>query len=446
MILPRLLAATKIPGQPLTSDGLAEWFAGAATETASGVRVTPENALRVSTVYACISLIAETIGSLPSHLLLEREDRRAPAPVSPLSRVLTEEPNPELEAGEFWEQMVGWKLLRGNALAWIDTSPSTGELQALWPIPWNRVTPARAPSGELAFLVRLGQTERVGDRPSGEEFGLLAREVLHFRDFGLGPIGISRIAQAAEGIGVAVAAEEYQARFYANDARPGGFLVAPGMLDETAWKRLRNRWKGLHEGAKRAHMVGLLEGGLDWKDAGVPPKDAQFLELRRFQVTDITRWFRVPPHMIGDVERSTSWGTGIEQQGIGFVVYTLTTHISRLERVTRARLLRPVDPALFQRFNVAGLLRGDVKARYEAYAIGRQWGFLSVNDIRRLEDLPPVAGGDTYLQPLNMAPSGAEMAELLEFTRHLASAGVPLEPPGTVTLGGPSGGNGRAQD
>ncbi|HXF71502.1 MAG TPA: phage portal protein [Actinomycetota bacterium] len=400
-LLGELLGARKSPGRHPSDPVVAEWFSSHASETAAGVRVSPESALRLSAVYACVSLIAETIGSLPAHLLLEDGRFRRRAVGHPLERTLTERANPEMEAGEFWEQMVGWKLVRGNALAWIETARD-GTV-ALWPIPWHRVRVARTSSGRLAYLLRLTAADHVGSLPAETEVALLQEEVLHIRNWGLGPVGLSPIAQAAEAIGLASAAEEYGARFFAQDARPGGYLKVPGNMDEQTWAKLRARWRELHEGAKRAHVVGLLEGGMDWVKVGVSPEEAQFLELRRFQVADIARMFRVPPHMIGDVERSTSWGSGIEQQGIGFVTYTLRTHLTRLERVVRTRLLA-AEPGLFLRWNVSGLLRGDVKSRHEAYAIGRQWGWLSVNDIRALEDMDPVEGGDAYLQPLNMAP------------------------------------------
>lgn len=394
-LLGAILAATKTPERPLSDPIVADWFAGVASETAAGIKVTPESALRIGAVYACISLVAETIGSLPTSLL--REDGRFRRPVNdhPLDVTLTERANPEMEAGEFWEQIVGWMLCRGNGLAWIDSTSRDGSI-FLWPIPWTRVGVARTSSGRLVYLVTLTKAEHVGSLPANTRIPLLDEEVLHYRNFGLGPIGLSPIAQAAEAIGLSEAAQEYGARLFSQDARPGGYLKAPGTMDDDAFDKMQKRWRKLHEGTKRAHMVGFLEGGLDWVKVGMNPEEAQFLELRKFQVADIARYFRVPLFMVGVNEPGAVSYASVEQQGIGFVVYTLRSRITRLERVTRMRLLAR-EPKIFHRFNVNGLLRGDQKTRFEAYAIGRQQGFLSRNDIRALEDLEPVDGGDTYL-------------------------------------------------
>jgi HK97 family phage portal protein len=430
----------KVEGQALTSSVLADWFSAGVSETAAGIRVTPESALRMTAVYACVTLISDTIGTMPGHLVRAEEgQRRTNLDATPLARLLRDSPNPEMDSGEFWRQATGWQLLRGNSLAWIDAGNARGEVDAIWPIPWTRVQPARAPDGRLAYLVSLEQGDYAGQLPITQRFALLAEETLHFRAFGLGPVGLSPIAQAAEAIGLAKGVEEYGAGFFARDARPGGFLKVPGKLDDDEWTKLTGRWRKLHEGVKRSHLMGVLEDGADWAKVGVDPNEAQFLETRRFQTSEIARLFRVPPHMIADVEKSTSWGTGIEQQGIGFVTYTLLPWINRLERVTRLRLLA-ADPALAFRFSVAGLLRGDTAARYAAYAAGRQWGWLSVNDIRALEDMDPVEGGDAYLQPLNMVPAGTQTRELVDLLRHLPSVG--LEPPALASVTGEPASNG----
>ncbi len=227
--------------------------------------------------------------------------------------------------------------------------------------------------------------------------------MLHLRAFGLGLLGYSPVRVARQGIGIAFAAEAYGAALFANGGYPGGVLQAQGAVDDEVYERLMARWEAAHRGFARAHRPAVLEGGLSWQQVGLPPEDAQFLETRRFARQEIAGMFGVPPHMIGDVDRSTSWGTGIEQQSLGFVTYTLDRWLVRAERALGAW----TAPGRYWRFNRAALLRGDLKSRYEAYAVGRQWGFLSANDVKRREDEDPIgAAGDAYWQPLNMVEAG----------------------------------------
>jgi HK97 family phage portal protein len=419
-------AATKFSPKNPRDPAVAEMFARA-SETASGIRVTPEQALRVGAIYACISIIAESIGAMPVHLF-ERDGRfRVPADGHPAVRVLTQQANPEVTAGEFWEQMTGWKLLRGNALAYIERDSINRPL-ALWPIPWNRVTPARAPSGRLVYLVNLGGFDYAGDTfPRDEQVGLIGDEVLHIRDFGFGGVGLSRVQLMAEAAGLALAAEQYGGTYFANDATPGGFISVPQKLSDEEWEEQRGRWNKLHQGARRSHMIGILENGADWKQAGLSAKDAQLIELRGFQIEELARWFRVPLHEIQHVSPVTSWGSGIEQLGIGFVTRTLLPHLNRHEEVAGAQLLSE-DGSIFMRFAVDGLLRGDAASRYAVYAIGKQWGILSTNDIHALENMPPVPGGDTYWQPLNFVPAGTEVGALLSMLERLGPEAASFVP------------------
>lgn len=406
----RLRRAQKGPSIPVSSEAAADVF-GLGAATAAGIQITPENALRITTVYACVRLIAEGIGAMPTHLFRRAGRFRQLLDDHQMRPVLTEQPNPEMDAGELWRQLTGWMLLRGNSYALPEFDPR-GRLTALWPIPSTRVTPARNLAGELVYVVRLGRLDHAGAITPEVDVVLIPEELLHFRAFGLGPVGLSPIALAAEACGITIAAEEYGARFFSNDARPGGVIKVDGKLDDASWNRLRTRWEKLHQGARRSHLVAILEGGASWEKVGVNPEEAQFLELRRFQVAEIARLYGVPPHMVADVTGSTSWGTGIEVQGIGFVVWTLMPWITRLERVTKMRLLRAERDVNF-RFNVAGLLRGDTKSRYEAYAVGRQNGFLSGNDIRSLEDLDPIEGpaGDEFFVPANLIPAGTSLED-----------------------------------
>ncbi len=401
--LGRALRASRGPSIPVSSSAAAGLFGSTAvTDAGAEIAAQPERALRFSAVYACVRLISEAIGGLPVDLVRTKGRFREQLPDHPVASLVADVPNPEMDAAELWRQTVGWKLLRGNSYI-LPEFDARGRWSALWPVPPTRVTPARRTDGRLAYVVRLAPGEYAGTLARETDVVLDPTELLHFRAFGLGVIGLSPIGQAAEAVGLGLTAEEYGSRAFQQGSKPGGIIKSQTKLTDEQWQRLRTRWKEMHQGVRRSHLVGILEDGLDWQDTGMSNEDAQFLELRRFQVADIARIFGVPPHMIGDVERSTSWGTGIEAQGTGFVVYTLMPWITRLERVTRMRLLTsPADRGVKIRWNVDGLLRGDFRARMAGYALGRQWGIYSANDVAALEDLDPIPGGDTRLVPLNM--------------------------------------------
>lgn len=401
--LERALRASRGPSIPVSSDAVGGLFsATAVTDAGAEIAAQPERALRFSAVYACVRLISEAISGLPVDVVRRKGRFREQLPDHPVAPLVSEVANPEMDSAEMWRQTIGWELTRGNGYV-LSEFDARGRWSALWPIPPTRVTPARRTDGRLAYIVRLAATEYAGSLRHETDIVLDPSELLHFRAFGFGPIGLSPITQAAEAVGLALTAEEYGSRSFQQGSKPGGIITSPKKLSDEQWQRLRARWKEMHQGVRRSHLVGILEEGLGWQDAGMSNEDAQFIELRRFQVADIARIFGVPPHMIGDVERSTSWGTGIEAQGIGFVVYTLMPWITRLERVTTMRLLTsPTDRGLKIRWNVNGLLRGDFRTRMAGYALGRQWGVYSANDIAALEDLDPIPGGDTRLVPLNM--------------------------------------------
>jgi HK97 family phage portal protein len=220
-------------------------------------------------------------------------------------------------------------------------------------------------------------------------------------DTGVGVVDWHRRA-----IGLGIATEEFGARWYDEGTAPQSILETDEKMTSEAANNELARWIATHQGRRRP---ALLHSGLKWRPISLTPNESQFIETMRNNSARIAKLFRVPPHMIGETERSTSWGSGIEEQGIGFVVYTLGIWIARLEAAMFPFLPRPQS----LKINVAGLLRGNTRDRYLAYAIGRQWGWMSVNDIRALEDLPPVEGGDVYLQPLNMIDAQDALKVLL---------------------------------
>lgn len=370
--------------------------------TSAGVSVSPDRALQVAAVFSSVRLLAETGSMLPTGVYQRSGNTRLPATEHPLAPLLTYQANPQLPAGEFWAQILGWMLTRGNAAAYIERN-NGGRPVGLWPVSWPNVETRRVKdTGELVYQVTVDDDEWA---PIREEGGLVrAENLLHFRSFGVGGTeGLSPIGMARQSIGTGWAATSYIGSFFQRDASPGGTISVPGKLNDEQFERLLRQWNDNHEGFDNAHRIGVMEGGAKWEKTTLSPADAQFLEVYKMTRAEIAGIYGVPPHMIGDVERSTSWGSGIEQQSLGYVIYSLMPWLTRLERTTQ-RLLG--DPSLYLKFNPDALLRGDTTQRYAAYAQARQWGWMSVNDIRAREDEPPIEGGDEYVVPLNMSPAG----------------------------------------
>ena len=397
----------------------------------SGRRVTDDEALRTSAVYACVRILSESIAALPATVVRKDGDRREHVDTHPVAQLIGQAPNPEQDAAEFWRMVLVYALTGGNGYGWIERD-GNGMPRAMWPIPAGRVRVDRSPrSREIVYDVRLSEEEAGPGQERSFKVGMT--DMLHIRAFGTHRLlGISPIAAARESIGTARSAQDYASRFYERDASPGGVLQVPDELTDEQFERLEQGWRRTHEGLQRSHAVAILEGGAQWHAMGISPQDAEFIATRKFETSEIARIFGVPPHFVGDVERSTSFGTVIEQQNIGFLQFSLVPWMDRLERVATKLLLRQPpygDDGLYVRWNPAALLRGDQQARFTAYATGKQWGWLSTNDIRALEDLSPVEGGDRYLEPENMRsvkpdPDDArEQARRVNVAKELWSAG-----------------------
>ncbi len=383
--------------------------------SAAGVVVNEQTALRASAVWACIRLLAGDLASVPLILYRRRENGKERADSHPLYAVLHDAPNDEIDSYRFVELLMTHLLVWGNAYAEI-VADENGRVRELWPLaPWL-VTPERQrTNGPVVYRVQL---------PEGGQAMLRKDQVFHVAGLGYdGLVGYSPIRVAArEAIGLALATQEFGARFFAQGARPGLVLVHPKTLSDKARENLRQSWEAMHSGLSRAHRVAILEEGMDIKTFGIPPEDAQFLETRKFQVTDIARIYGVPPHMIGDHEKGATYAS-VEQQSIDYVTHTLRPWAVRIERAIHQQLLLPRERRrYFAEFLLDGLLRGDIASRYRAYAIGRQWGWLSANDVRRLENMDPIEGGDQYLVPLNMVPAGTppeQVARMLRYSAYL---------------------------
>jgi HK97 family phage portal protein len=370
---------------------------------ASGRSVTPETALRQATVFACVRLLSTSVGMLPLILYRRLEPRgRERATNHPLYTVLHDLPNPELTALELYENMVGHLALWGNAYCEIEYD-GAGRRRALWPLRPDCVT------------VRTEGNRRVYDvwMPDGQTVTLERWRVWHVRGWGTDAwTGKSPIALAREAIGLALGTEDAGARFFANDSRPGGILKTAGTLNDQAKRNLKASWESAHGGLAQRGRVAVLEQGIEWQQIGIPNEDAQWLQTRAFQRTEIYAIFGVKPHMVGDMEKVTSWGTGIEEQGIDFITYSLGPYTIRFRQSIFRDLLSPAErPTYYAEFLTDALVRGNLEKRYAAYATGRNGGWLSVNEIRESENMNPIPGGDVYLEPLNMTAVGQEPAE-----------------------------------
>lgn len=393
-VLSRLLGGAEKRGT-LRNPSPEDLLALARHRTTTGVSVTPESALAYSAVLACIRVLSESVATLP-FILYERLDRgKQRATEHWLYPLLHDAPNPAMTRFEWMSTVVGHLAGWGNAFAEIQVN-GAGQPIALWPLPPNKVTVGGSPVEGLTYSY---------NDKTGRPWPIAAERMLHLRGLGSdGVIGYSVLALARESVGLGLATQEFGARWFGNGARPSVVLEHPGVLGDEAYERLRNNWLEKHQGLENSHRVAILEEGMKVETIGIPPEDSQFLETRKFQRTEIASIFRVPPHMIGDLERATF--SNIEQQSIDFVTYTLGPWLSCIEQRIGMSLLSPGErQRLFAEFLAAGLLRGDIQTRYAAYAVGRNWGWLSANDVRELENLNPVDGGDMYLVPLNMVPA-----------------------------------------
>ena len=381
-----------------TSGSAYSFFMGNST---SGKRVNERSAMQMTAVYSCVRILSEAVASLPLHFYkYEESGSKVKAIEHPLYRLLHDEPNPEMTSFVFRETLMTHLLLWGNAYAQVIRN-GKGEVIALYPLMPDRMKVDRDEHGALYYEYQVSS----GDAPTtrGGTVKLTPDEVMHIPGLGFdGLVGYSPIAMAKNAIGLAIAAEEYGSKFYANGAAPSGVLEHPGTLKDPS--KVRDSWSQTFGGSANSHKVAVLEEGMKYTPISISPNEAQFLETRKFQIDEIARIFRVPPHMVGDLEKSSF--SNIEQQSLEFVKYTLDPWVSRWEQNMRRSLLSEEEKkTYFIKFNVDGLLRGDYQSRMNGYATARQNGWMSANDIRELENLdriPAELGGDLYLINGNM--------------------------------------------
>ena len=376
------------------------FFMGGST---SGKPVNERSAMQMTAVYSCVRILAEAVAGLPLHLYKYTDTGGKEKAVDhPLYLLLHDEPNPEMSSFVFRETLMTHLLLWGNAYSQVIRN-GKGEIIALYPLMPNRMTVDRDSKGQLYYKYTTSSDE--APTMDGSVVCLPPSDVLHIPGLGFdGLVGYSPIAMAKNAIGMAIACEEYGAKFFANGATPGGVLEHPSTIKDP--QRVRESWQAAFGGSSNSNKVAVLEEGMKYTPISISPEQAQFLETRKFQINEIARIFRVPPHMVGDLEKSSF--SNIEQQSMEFVKYTLDPWVIRWEQsLQRALLGFGEKDKYFFKFNLEGLLRGDYQSRMNGYAIGRQNGWMSANDIRELENLdriPTEEGGDLYLINGNMLP------------------------------------------
>lgn len=367
------------------------WYTRLEKPTAAGVSVNESSCLKFSPVFAAVRKISETIASLPLITYREGEKGKKRETKHPLYPILHHRPNPEMTRIQMEEAQMAHRLLWGNSYSHIQQD-LLGRPIALWPLDPSRIKVTRPDvNGPLVYEYLLTD--------NGEKVYFPSWEILHIAGLGFNGIsGYSVISLAREGIATGLAYEEYSARFFSNNATPAGFLEIPGVVDEQTKKTIRQDWYGTYGGVSKSQLIGIIGQGMKFNPVSVQARDAQFLESRKFTVTEVCRWFNIAPHMIFDLERSTN--NNIEQQSLESVIYTFRPWCVRIEQAIQNKMI--IDDDITVEHRLEGLLRGDTASRTAYYMAGRQWGWLSINDIRELENMELIDGGDDYLQPMNM--------------------------------------------
>jgi HK97 family phage portal protein len=397
---PREMRAAKTQGTDLRnpSTWLIDLLGG--PDSATGIKVDEQSALTSNAVWACVRILSETIAALPLHVYRNLPDGgKTKAPEYPIYDLLHDQPNPEMTTMEWREAVVGHLALWGNSYSELELDEALRPI-AIWPLRPDHMQVWRDPqTRRLQYIYQLWQ---------GGTVYLVPEQVLHIRTLSRdGILGLSPIGMQREAIGLGLALERYGGALYGNGANPGGVLQVPGVLSTAAKENMKSSWETAHRGPGNAGRVAVLEQGVTWQQTGMPPEDAQFILSRQFSLQDVARIYRMPLHKLQDLSRATF--SNIEQQSLEFVTDTLLPYLVRSEQAYRRSLIPRLErKRYFVKHAVDALLRGDLASRYEAYAVGRQWGWLSADDIREKEDMNPLpdGAGSDYLVPLNMVPAG----------------------------------------
>jgi HK97 family phage portal protein len=351
----------------------------------SGEYVSTDSALALSAVWACVNLISGTVSSLPVRVYRTRDGQREIARDHPLAQLLDESPNFDQTSVDFWDFICAALELKGNAYARIERFGA--RIVSLWPVNPDAVTVRRLESGTLEYRWSA----------DGRTYVETDATMLHIRGFGGNPLGgLSTLQFARQSFGMAQAANRAAASLFANGMRPSGTLTFADWLPPAKRDEVKQRVREEFMGAANAGRPFVLEGGTKWDSLTINPEDAQMLESRGFSIEEVCRFFQVPPFMVGHTEKTTSWGKGLTEQVLGFQKFNLRRRVKRIEKACGKQLLTPADRAagVEIEFDMEGLLRGDTKSRFESYEIGTRIGVYLINECRRLENLPPVPGGD----------------------------------------------------
>jgi HK97 family phage portal protein len=387
------MRAMKLTGANPRDPVIAQWFGIVDNDT--GLVVDAATSMQVTAVSAAVRFLAQSVAMLPLILYRRENDGKIRDTKSNVAKVLHNQPNRFQTPYEFKEMMMAHVLLRGNGYAEILSTGGRG-VDELMPLHPDRVTPFWTDDGRRAYKYQPAR---------GPSRVILDSEMFHLMFFSMdGLSGIDPISNHRRTIGLTIGAEKYGAKFYKNDATPPVALEYPGALSPEARQNVTESWSARHQGVNRSHKVAILEEGMKLHELSVTPENAQFLETRKFQVHDIARIFLIQPHLIGAMENATF--SNIEQQSLEFVIYTLTPWLTKFEQaVSRDLLNEREQQTMFAEFLVDALLRGDIAARYSAYSIGRQWGWLNANEIRGFENMNTIPSGGQYIVPMNMTPT-----------------------------------------
>ena len=361
----------------------------------SGVSVNETTAMSVSAVYACVRILSESIASLPVKVYRDEDSGRVEAKDSPAWDMLKRQPNEWQTPFEWKEMSAAILALRGNAYSYVSRDPGGRPIELI-PLAPEKVGVMKLPNGQPIYSYE------------GQKFS--NTEVLHLKGLTRdGYIGISPISALADTFGMSIAGRDYAANTFGNDGTPGGVLESPVQLDKKQIEQLRDEWDKKHQGVNNARRPAILYGGMKWNSVSMAPKDAQLIESRKFEVEEIARIYRVPLNLLQSTEKSTSWGSGIEQQNIGFVEYTLRPWLVRIEEALNRVLLSEAEKRSghYIEFNLDALLRGDFQTRMNGYKIGVEGGIYTVNEVRQRENLPRLPGdvGDVTYRPSNTVPA-----------------------------------------
>ena len=371
-------------------------------DNSSGVAVSPQRAMRVVAFLACVKLLSETIASLPRPVFTSDGNGGRVADLEdPRVRKLALAPNPDMTAFVFWTYVIVCMAAYGNAYVWIEYDES-GNID-LWPVAPNKIKLQRdAQSGRRVWVVEISDQRKVW---------LNDEEVLHFQGIGLETeLGLSNVAQARQALGISIAAEDYAGRMFEGDGSPGAVLQTEKPMTDAQFKEFHAHWQASHEGLRNAHKFALLPPGMTYAASGFDPTNLQMIEARKFQVREMARLFRIPPHMIGDLEGSATFAS-VEQMSIDFVTYTLMPWLVNIEQVVNTKLFagqKDIAEGRFMQHDTTPLLRADSVSRSKIDAVYRYAGIKTGNEVRESIGLPPKEGGDVLWQPVNQSVVGPD--------------------------------------